>query len=552
MKHLSFRVVFVLLLVALVFPASLFAQNGHKPIIGFLPDINIGNAEDNEGFTVDIGFYRFPDAVCLDNYVCDLDDPTSEICWSFYENDGGPDGLIDNFDINGVTQLASPDDAMMPGAKELTNCDNPEMRNPNITIWDIKACPAKDGMTYNGISQELSQNIPVIFYASDGTNVDSREIVITSVDGGFDQVIPTFVAEPVFTFDDPTFDGWEPYHMPAGTFVDDWLGGFYIAEAIQPPGMIAVDNPTSGTDVYGSWGMMEKSFIKYEEGAVYRATYTLRTDQDQLEGVPMARLRWSDLAGLMNSAQFIDEGPNALTTNFAMYNSYYFEPPADICSACRNMRLYMDLIDFRDEQVGNIYCDSIQVSRLTPPGPGDLTQEAVYDTPADFADWSPFFAPAFDKATTGTEASGGVWIETPGPLGDTPMYFGGWVLDPAATQNSFEATKTYKVTFTLRAATEDEIPFLPSIRIRVSNGRFDWIAQRSIRQVPGSFKHEPAADGSEYSIFIDPPPEVQAMGGKQFHPENGIVFSFDAFDGNEMEFGRVYLDKVVVESFSGF
>ncbi|HPB31024.1 MAG TPA: hypothetical protein PLB62_06175 [Candidatus Sumerlaeota bacterium] len=565
MRCLHSHVVCVLLALAALMVGGAFA-NGIPPVIGNLPDIEIGNVEDNmdpainisPGQTLDIGFYRFPFALDLDDYVCDLDTTITQISWSFYEDPAGPDGAIDNFEINGVTQLDDPTSAVAPNDKEITGREFPGLRSPVISIWDIKACPLKDGLPfpyYYGTAQELSEQVKVSFFASDGTSFDSKTITINSVNGGFDRLLPDPIIGVVYPFDDATAEGWRPFIIPAGTYIPDVLGDYYIAQTEAKDGMISIlngeDSPTSMASAFSNWQTMPDTFIEYQQGFIYRARFTLKTDQPDPLKAPQVRIRWSDLPELIASGQLIDKGQNALTTDWATYDAFYHEPTSNVPKTCKNLRLFMDLIDFTPEQMGSVFCDSIEVSRLLPPDPADLTHVITYDTPIDFEDWSYFTSELLDVATSGTTTEGGVSIETPEPIGSKPLYFGIWMIDPLKATYAFEANKMYKATFTLKSESHAAMITLPTIRVRIGNGAWDWVSFRNFRQVMGASDQEPAPDGTNYEVFFPAPPN--AASGRFPWPEpDAMVLSFDVYDAMVTEYGKVTLDKVTVESFDGF
>jgi len=536
----------LIVVMSCMLPLSLLANGDtFPPVVGNIPDIFIGSEEDNVsmGATIDLGFFQFPNALNLDDYVCDIDTVTSKIRWSFYEDPGAPDGAIDNFEINDKRQLAGPEDAVLPGVKEITGVAFPDTRDPVISIWDIKACPAKDVVTsYNTSIQDLS-NIMVTFYASDGTKVDSKSIQIMSLPNrSWDNLKPPPPFGYVFPFDDPDGEGWEPFHMPAGTFVPDPLGGYYIAPTVTSPSEIGIED-TQGQDVYGSWGMKYDAHMDYEKDYLYKAKYTLRTDQSDPLKSPQIRMRWSDFASLVLSGHFIDKGANGVIDVPTPYSSYYFQPTTE-GRMCRNLKLYLDLIDFTPEQEGLVFCDQIEVSRFAPPLGG--SQVLIYDSPADFDKWTYFSAPAFDRVTSGVSTTG-LWLESPAAMGATSLYYGGWGTHPDKVVTDFEENKLYKAIFTLRCDSDDARKNLPMIRVRISNGAFDWTAYRNVRQVPGSCGQMPYPGGREYPLFIESPPHIVKT-GKAYGP-NAIVLNFDIVDGGVGEYGRVYLDKVVVESY---
>ncbi len=543
MKRLSVLVVIAILGVGMLLPLSSVANGSFPPVIGSIPDIFIGNEEDNVGQTVDIGWFRFPNALNLDEYVCDIDTVTSQICWSFYEDPAGADGAIDNFDINDKTQLGDPANAILPGAKEITGCADPPTRNPIITLWDIKACPQKDSVTsYNVAMQELSQDILVTFYASDGTAAASQTIIITSLRGAFDSLSTPPPWGYSYPFDDPDAEGWEPYPIPAGTLITTPYESYYIAPTTATMSMIGIVDKTD-SNLFGAWQMKYETSMDYAPNFLYKARYTLKTDQPDVNKVPLSRLRWSDFASLVMSSLRVGSGPNAPTPVWDNYNSYYYQPTTE-GAVCRNLKLYLDLIDFSAEQQGNIYCDAIEVSRFTPPTGG--TPVVTYDTPADFAKWRTFCPDIFDSATSGVTASGGLWLESPGPVGPKGLTFGGWGTDPDQPAPYFEDGNLYCAIFTLRCESDEAKKHLPKMRVRISNGAFDWNATRDVRQVDGCYGQLPTPAGREYPLFIETPPHLT---GDRVYPKDSIVLNFDIVDAIPGEYGRVYLDKVEVVSF---
>ncbi|HOE64104.1 MAG TPA: hypothetical protein PKW18_04040 [Candidatus Sumerlaeota bacterium] len=541
--------VLAVMLLALTAMAETF-----PPVIGNIPDvIIIGDIEDEgeiiSGQTVG-GWFRFPNAINLDYYVCDMDTPTSFILWSFYEDPDGPDGEIDNYEINGITQLDDPADALFPGAKELTNAVDTANRNPWLSIWDIKACPQKDSeYSYNPAAQELSDG-NIIIYASDGFGVASKSITITSLRGAFDQVSAPPPFGVMFPFDDPDSEGWEPFPTPSGTVINDELGDFIISPVLTDTGVIGIDD-NSTSNVFGSWQTKYNVTLEYEKDYLYLARYELKTDQPNKQFVPQVRMRWSDFKTLTSANLIIDKGNNSLTTDWSVYNSYYYQPTTED-KMCRNLRLYFDVVDFTPEQSGAVWCNSIEVMRFAPPTMEPFS-EFIYDSVEDFMDnWAPYSVPAFDAATSGVSTTG-VWLEAEPGISKTPLTFGAWGLQIDKATQRFEADRLYKITFTLRCESESARSSLPMIRMRVSNGAFDTMAFRSVRQVDENCAQMPTADGRDYPLFFESPQDVYP-GSKDFFPLNSIVLDFDIVATSSpavriAQFGRVYLDKVVIQSF---
>jgi hypothetical protein len=95
----------------------------YAPVIGNIPDIIIGDMEDNGtscGLT-DLNFFRFTDAFNFDEYVtAETGDPDAGttypqiVRWSFLATNTG---LLK---INGIATLADASESIEPGLKELT------------------------------------------------------------------------------------------------------------------------------------------------------------------------------------------------------------------------------------------------------------------------------------------------------------------------------------------------------------------------------------------------------------------------------------------------
>lgn len=66
----------------------------YAPIIGNIPDVWIGDAEDNVGQTIDLNFFRLTGAdldfyfeAYVERYPEDEDQSTSNVRWSYYTED---------------------------------------------------------------------------------------------------------------------------------------------------------------------------------------------------------------------------------------------------------------------------------------------------------------------------------------------------------------------------------------------------------------------------------------------------------------------------------
>ena len=387
---------------------------------------------------------------------------------------------------------------------------------------------------------ESDQLAPCFTYDHPGTYTAVLDI---ETDIGHTTRDMKIVAGYYYPFDNTPAEGWEPLPIAGGTFINDPLGPFYIAPtSTSAPSTIAIlDEGASGSQ-YGCWELkMGSPMQSCNENYLYRARYSLKTDQTNTGAVPFVRMRWNDTASLTMSAFHVDKGPNALTTDWRTVDSYFFKNPEDACTGT-NFLIYLDLIDFTPIQTGNIFCHSIEVTRptLSPTG---ATLIAQYDTAEDFAKWSTFSAGALLDPVTNGSLNGSLWLESPAELGPKNLNFGGWGLNYYADGPAFQAGYLYRAVFTLHSESEDARTHLPMIRLRISNKTYDWNGMRYVRQVQGTSGHMPAPGGTEYSIFIQSPLYLSGVYGAA---SDLMALDFDIVDGEATQYGRVYLDKVLV------
>jgi len=393
--------------------------------------------------------------------------------------------------------------------------------------------------TNDGLFESNAQN-PCHTYDEPGTYT---VVLKVQTDMGIASISKTIVAEYSYPFDNPDAEGWEPLPITGNTFINDPLGSFYIAptSTITSSTIAVLDKNESGNQ-YGCWELKTSSALQScTENYLYRARYNLMTDQTDNGAVPFVRLRWNDVSSLTLAAFHVDKGPNAITTSWRNVDSYFFKNPEDAGTGT-NFLIYLDLIDFTPAQTGNIYCNSVDVTRYMV-SPASATLVAQFDTNEDFEKWSRFDAGSLLDPVTSGSGSGSLWLESPGPLETKHLNFGGWGLDYNADGPKFEAGHLYCAVFTLRSENQSARIHLPMIRMRFSNKTYDWNGMRYVRQVPGTSGQMPAPGGTTYSIFIQSPPYLSGVHGDS---SDLMALDFDIVDGEATEYGRVYLDKVQV------
>ncbi len=514
----------------------------YRPIIGNIPNIRIGDMDDNAGSTIDRNFFRFSHAFNFDEYVSrhpeDTDFSTTNIRWSFYETDGA------FIDINGKTRLVSPDDALNPGAKEFTNFPNndPVPRETSwADFWDIQACPQKWLGTYP--TPGILTDTILTFYASNGTEVDSKSILVKSVDGGFEPPPPP---EPVdiITYPAPA-TYWTKSAPDDGTFINVANGPFYIAERVTSDGSIGISgSDVSDRNVFASWET-PANVIPYIPNNVYRARFRIWTDQSDTSKVPKARLRFGNASHFCYGIQYISSGINAPTPTAKDYWAYYLPP--DLTGASEtHLVLYFGLVDFTNAQSGALWLDEVVVQRFQVPPKGSGTPVVSFNATQLASLWSLVNnVEGYGPLTAGTSATG-LYLESP-----TAVQTGGdlwglvdyaqWCYPPSNSPHSWVANKLYRATFTLEVPDGATQTTLARVRMMIVNKPYDWIATNQLYQSKTFHSHMPSTTGTEYGVFCHSPDILYD------NSNNKIGFMFDLADGSNTEQGRVYLTKVEVE-----
>jgi len=85
------------------------------------------------------------------------------------------------------------------------------------------------------------------------------------------------VAGYYYPFDNTLAEGWEPLPSPAGLFINDPLGPFYIAPtSTSAPSTIAILDEGATGNQYGCWELkMGSPMQSCDENYLYRARYSL-------------------------------------------------------------------------------------------------------------------------------------------------------------------------------------------------------------------------------------------------------------------------------------
>jgi len=185
------------LLVTAIALAGISASHASAPVLQDLPDVIIGEKEDNIG--TDNNYLVFTNAFQFDNYVSDAETPDkSQLKWSFDEDSyvpgpGGADSDARWFAINGKTALhAGPAEEAADGstgAPHALPAVGNELRaaGPGATFRDIVFSPLAGSAPFPNITIGGAQQLRhaygkvVRMFVSDSFNVVSQDIIVKSV-----------------------------------------------------------------------------------------------------------------------------------------------------------------------------------------------------------------------------------------------------------------------------------------------------------------------------------------------------------------------------------
>ena len=219
------------LTVAITF-ACLSSAFAMAPTIRDIPDVTIGDMEDYVGS--DNNYFVFTNAFEFDKYVADGDSTISELMWTFDEHSmSGEPTDTPWFSINGkgavhVGDTAMAADSPTPTTEHQTPTATYELRkgvSAYASFRDIVFSPgtgvpppAFPDPTEPAETNHATGKV-VRFYVSDGTNVASKEIIVNTVDNGWDALSGgskfTVAQDDTFTTDSSNFTsgatvGWVP------------------------------------------------------------------------------------------------------------------------------------------------------------------------------------------------------------------------------------------------------------------------------------------------------------------------------------------------------
>jgi len=242
------------------------------PEIGNIPNIIVGDAEDNVG-TVDNNFFRFSSAINLADAstVSDADTSNILLLWSFMEADTST-----SLTINGKNQLAGAEDPNAPPVgKELTSAGTEFWATFRLTALSNPLDEPAPFPNPGETSGTVFFNRIITLFASDGTNNDSKDIIVYAIENGFDGTSASQATQVLSHNFDATTEGASALVFDAPTAVPNPFSG---ATTSYSGGRLGLGAPNNTSNYFGSWNSTAGE-IPYTANKLYRARWEVTTDQ---------------------------------------------------------------------------------------------------------------------------------------------------------------------------------------------------------------------------------------------------------------------------------
>jgi len=522
---------------------------GYAPVIGPIPDILIGDREDNAS-SVDLNFFRFTNAFNFDNYVThqtgDEDQSTTNVRWSFVADAAG---LLT---INGIETLSDASEAIEPNlvGKELTAWGNNSAvprATSNATFRDIKDSPLSGTPPFPNPTDPLDTQITI--YASNGSKASSKTIAVKANIQTGQMDMPDGYSETqivhVKLWDRPA-DTWNQgsYQGLGGTFINAVDGAFYIASGVTTSGgaVGAAGRSGTGPGAYGPWYSPISNDVPYVANQVYRAKYTIHTSQTDQAKVPNTRMSMQvgkgtgtgDLVAY-GAVRLGKSAPFTPTATPRTYNVYFGPPDVSANTEVTALRLAFEVIDLDPAEEGSNFMDQVDVERFPTMDKSAGTLVQTMAPPAGFSAWTGSTAmPLFGTATL-TNNTSGLTISTPTTVSGTAgLNYGQYTIAAASSPVSYVADKLYRCIYTLSSTASKP----GKIRIINNNNTGAWSADMELDN-NWAATAMPTASAKEYSVWFETLPQLFTAPA-----DNKMTFMFDVADGTVAQSGAVLLSKI--------
>lgn len=512
------------------------------PTLGQIPDIIVGDAEDN-GLTGDNNIFVYPDALDLSTYVTDPKSGTAaEITWRFALESDGVDETFD-YTING---LQSGDTDITDGGADLS------VTFRNETVSPVAGTPPFANPV--GIYERI-----ITLGADNGVAESTVDFGIKILDDGMDgfDAVPPVI--------DETF-------VPGG-YVSGDLGAAFSAPAFSNVGGVLKMAGDDNMVEYGYWNNYDSSTVTYEAGSLYKATFTLGVSgQASQTRIPGFRVKMQHKKFLVDSEFGADPGSAALDRAWESNQSldldgprdvvHYF-CPSDISGTGLSQEFYLQVMYWQfatGKNYGTIEIHDVVVEHYASTVFDTLNATTIH-TDDDFT---------AAGATSGWEYSGGLdytlkgfnvhWANPPSSVqGDGSLMINcstntsGLFMDAVTGFNKIPpitTDKLYKVSFKVRsnATTTTARENLPSFRITVNTE--EWENTGSIRNYGsagegGGGAAVPGTTAEYYSVFFAAIPTIDSA--PLIAAEDTIRADFNLFQDVAGFTGIYYVEELKVE-----
>jgi len=406
---------------------------------------------------------------------------------------------------------------------------------------DILDSPPGSGPPWSHPSVSTALDTIITIYCSNGIRADSTQIWVQANVHEFITELPDFLSIPNLP-PRSDLDNWVTVDIPDGMLISDPSGDpFYVATHQRDGDSLAISGSAS-QNVWGSWESPSDEF-EYASNKVYQIRYTIRSDQTDIAKVPNCRLL-TEFVGTsilaVSGGNRVGKGLFAPDADGETYN-VYVEPPDLSLAGVTNLKIKFELIDFDANEEGTNYLDRVTVYRFITPSKGRGTLVASFESQAEFASagWQPLtLGSPFGDATVGSNSTG-LYIDTPQTvIAPVPgnIDYGLWQL-PAGPSIVFESDRLYRCVYTLQSPDQTT---LGKIRLINANAGGDWSSQLALVSDQTQV-HMPDIDGEEYSNWFESMPALYT-GADEY--KNRMSFMFDVADGQNVQYGAVYLTKV--------
>jgi hypothetical protein len=326
--------------------------------------------------SLDNNLFVFTDAFDLDLAVTDLDTLGVDIAWSFDYDPGTSTG---NIEINGIGRLdvVGGGDPLAPGAFDLRAVSN------TATFREIDASPTAgtapfpdpaagaNGVVIGGITyNDVITDIPVSYFASDGTAFDMFDSFVYAVDNDLAGTVPDTVVSgvPTVVFTPVSLTGWT--FTNGDNFITNQTtsgstGGLQITfpAAVIDPFSAAPPALASYTGIWSNAALAEANLMA-NMLYLWRATLDANVALDAGANVRL-RLEPAGTGSVDNSFVIVEDvpsDPGNLTVAPGMRLAYFH--PSDVDAFPQQNGFAYDGVDNGDDTTGGTNARTVTLSAL--------------------------------------------------------------------------------------------------------------------------------------------------------------------------------------------